>query len=113
MTSNDHEIMAVLRAGKRCFEAHPYIAALCGARREAFTGSVGGYLTTLVNYPESHVNTQVGWLPTMLANRGMPRWLMEARHSPRSIVLSRYYRGELPELRRQSIGPDLVFSRLW
>ncbi len=36
-----------------------------------------------------------------------------ARHSPRSIVLSRYYRGELPELRRQSIGPDLVFSRLW
>src|SRR5579872_4477927 len=36
-----------------------------------------------------------------------------ARHSPRSIVLSRYYRGELPELKRQSIGPDLVFSRLW
>lgn len=36
-----------------------------------------------------------------------------ARHSPRSIVLSRYYKGELPELRRQSIGPDLVFGRLW
>jgi hypothetical protein len=36
-----------------------------------------------------------------------------ARHSPRSIVLSRYYRGELPELRRESIGPDLVFGRLW
>lgn len=36
-----------------------------------------------------------------------------ARHSPRSIVLSRYYRGELPELKRQSIGADLVFGRLW
>jgi transposase len=36
-----------------------------------------------------------------------------ARHSPRSIVLSSYYRGELPELHRQSIGPDLVFGRLW
>jgi hypothetical protein len=36
-----------------------------------------------------------------------------ARHSPRSIVLSRYYRGELPELERRSIGPDLVFGRLW
>jgi hypothetical protein len=36
-----------------------------------------------------------------------------ARHSPRSIVLSSYYRGELPELRRRSIGPDLVFGRLW
>jgi hypothetical protein len=36
-----------------------------------------------------------------------------ARHSRRSIVLSSFYRGELPELRRASIGPDLVFGRLW
>jgi hypothetical protein len=36
-----------------------------------------------------------------------------ARHSRRSIVLSRFYRGELPELRRLSIGPDMVFGRLW
>ena len=36
-----------------------------------------------------------------------------ARHSRRSIVLSSYYRGELAELRRISIGPDLVFGRLW
>ena len=36
-----------------------------------------------------------------------------ARHSRRSIVLSRFYRGELPELKRLSIGPDLVFGRLW
>jgi hypothetical protein len=36
-----------------------------------------------------------------------------ARHSRRSIVLSRFYRGELAELRRRSIGTNLVFSRLW
>src|ERR1700746_1325747 len=36
-----------------------------------------------------------------------------ARHSRRAIVLSRFYRGELPELHRLSIGPDLVFGRLW
>jgi hypothetical protein len=36
-----------------------------------------------------------------------------ARHSRRSIVLSSFYRGKLPELRRRSIGPDLVFGRLW
>jgi Transposase DDE domain len=36
-----------------------------------------------------------------------------ARHSRRSIVLSNYYRGELGELRRVSIGPDLVFGKLW
>jgi hypothetical protein len=36
-----------------------------------------------------------------------------ARHSRRSIVLSRFYRGELPALKRLSIGPNLVFGRLW
>jgi hypothetical protein len=36
-----------------------------------------------------------------------------ARHSRRSIVLSAFYRGELPALKRLSIGPDLVFGRLW
>ena len=28
-------------------------------------------------------------------------------------MLSRFYRGRLAELRRVSIGPDLVFGRLW
>ena len=36
-----------------------------------------------------------------------------ARHSRRSIVLSSYYRGELAPLHRSSIGPGLVFGRLW
>lgn len=36
-----------------------------------------------------------------------------ARHSRRSIVLSSFYRGELAPIRRQSIGPDLIFGRLW
>jgi hypothetical protein len=36
-----------------------------------------------------------------------------ARHSRRSIVLSSFYRGELAEIHRRSIGPDLVFGHLW
>jgi hypothetical protein len=36
-----------------------------------------------------------------------------ARHSRRTIVLSSFYRGELAEIRRRSIGPDLVFGQLW
>jgi hypothetical protein len=36
-----------------------------------------------------------------------------ARHSRRTVVLSAYYRGELDEVRRASIGPDLIFGRLW
>jgi len=36
-----------------------------------------------------------------------------ARHSRRTIVLSSFYRGELAEIRRRSIGPELVFGHLW
>ncbi len=36
-----------------------------------------------------------------------------ARHSRRTIVLSSFYRGELAEIRRRSVGPDLVFGHLW
>jgi hypothetical protein len=36
-----------------------------------------------------------------------------ARHSRRSIVQSRFYRGNLPALKRLGIGPELVFGRLW
>jgi len=36
-----------------------------------------------------------------------------AQHSRRSIVLSSFYRGELAELRRRSVGPDLAFGHLW
>jgi hypothetical protein len=35
------------------------------------------------------------------------------RHSRRTVVLSSFYRGELAEIRRRSIGPDLVFGHLW
>jgi Transposase DDE domain len=36
-----------------------------------------------------------------------------ARHTRRTLVLSAFHKGELAPLRRQSIGPDLVFGRLW
>jgi hypothetical protein len=36
-----------------------------------------------------------------------------ARHSRRTLVLSAFHKGELAPLRRASIGPDLVFGRLW
>jgi transposase len=36
-----------------------------------------------------------------------------ARHSRRTVVLSAFHKGELPSLRRESIGPELAFGRLW
>ena len=72
------EIAAVLQATSRCYEDYPYFFARYGTRGEAFARSDGGYLATLVVYPQSHVNEQVLWLATALASRGMPRILMEA-----------------------------------
>jgi hypothetical protein len=36
-----------------------------------------------------------------------------ARHTRRTLVLPAFHKGELAPLRRESIGPDLVFGRLW
>jgi hypothetical protein len=36
-----------------------------------------------------------------------------ARHTRRTVVLSAFHKGELAPLHRESIGPDLVFGRLW
>jgi hypothetical protein len=36
-----------------------------------------------------------------------------ARHSRRTLVLSAFHKGELAPVRRESIGPDLIFGRLW
>lgn len=36
-----------------------------------------------------------------------------ARHTRRTVALSAFHKGELAPLHRESIGPDLVFGRLW
>jgi hypothetical protein len=36
-----------------------------------------------------------------------------ARHSRRTLVLSAFHKGGLAPLRRESLGPDLVFGRRW
>jgi hypothetical protein len=77
LPSDEREIEAVVRAGRRCYEAHPYFAQRYAARGEAFTRSDGGYLATLADHPQSHVEDQVNWLAGVLASRGIPRWLME------------------------------------
>ncbi|HIJ37752.1 MAG TPA: hypothetical protein HPP80_02550 [Rhodospirillaceae bacterium] len=71
------EIEAVLGAWRRSYETHPYLARRYGARGEAFTRSDGGYLVTLTNNPKTALIEQVEWLATLLANRGMPRLIME------------------------------------
>jgi hypothetical protein len=75
---DEREIQAVLRSTLRCYEEHPYFFARYGERGEAYARSDGGYLATLTEYPQHHVDAQVAWLARMLVSRGLPRWLMEA-----------------------------------
>jgi hypothetical protein len=78
LPSNPREIDAVVFATRRCYDLHPYFSMRYGARGSTFARSDGGYLVTLVDQPQDDVDTQVFWLAGMLANKGMPRWLMEA-----------------------------------
>lgn len=77
LPDDPREIEAVLRTVRRCYDLHPYFALRYGRRGEAFCRSDGGYLATLANHSLSYVIEQVVWVATVLANRGMPRWLME------------------------------------
>lgn len=77
LPDDPREIGAALRAGERCYEVLPYLEARYGKRGEAYTRSDGGFLVTLVQSGQAHVDHQVFWLAGVLANRGMPRWLME------------------------------------
>jgi hypothetical protein len=77
MPNDPREVLAALRAFERCYAQHPYFEQRYGERGRAFTRSDGGYLVTLTDHPQAYVNSQVAWLAGLLANRGMPRWLME------------------------------------
>lgn len=77
LPSDKREIRAVLRSVERCYDLHPYLAWRYGAYGEAFTRSDGGYLATLSEHPQSHVNAQAFWIGEMLACRGMPRLMVE------------------------------------
>lgn len=77
LPSDPEEVNASLRAGERCMRQLPYLGLRYGARGEAFARTDSGYLTTLVQGSQEYVTEQAKWLARLLANRGMPRWLME------------------------------------
>jgi hypothetical protein len=78
LPTDPRETHAVVVAARRCYNLHPYFSMRYGSRGSAFARSDGGYLATLVEQPQAHVDKQVFWLAGFLAGRGMPRWLMEA-----------------------------------
>ncbi|MEO0035429.1 MAG: hypothetical protein RLZZ501_1452 [Pseudomonadota bacterium] len=93
LPTDPREIEAVLRAASKCYEANPYFSARYPERGADFARSDGGYLATLVEQPLAYVIQQVTWLGTLLACRGVPRWLLETH----LLVLHRELVAALPK----------------
>jgi heme oxygenase len=87
------ELEAVREAGERTLREFPYFVWRYGERGRRFTDSDGGWLVTLVQYPQGRIDRQVAWLGQVLATRGMPRILLQ-RHLER---LYEALRSRMPE----------------
>lgn len=77
VTADALEIAAAERAIRRSWAEFPYYARRFGARGRSFSSSDSGWLITLCDLPAEGARRQALWLGTVLAARGMPRWLLE------------------------------------
>ncbi|HEX7240361.1 MAG TPA: hypothetical protein VF263_08860 [Longimicrobiaceae bacterium] len=79
VTSDPEEVEAARRAGEASLREFPYYVERYGERGRFFAASDGAWLVNLAAGGGEYVERQVLWLGTVLASRGMPRWLLE-RH---------------------------------
>lgn len=79
ITFDPRELEAARRAGNASVAEFPYYLERYGERGRMFGASDGAWLVALCDFGAEHVRGQVLWLGTVLASRGMPRWLLE-RH---------------------------------
>jgi len=71
------EIAAALAAGRRCRAEFPYFEGRYGERGRRFTDSDAAWLASLFGLTTPLIITQVAWLGSVLASRGMPRVTLE------------------------------------
>lgn len=79
VTADPRELEAARRAGNASVAEFPYFLERYGESSRRFGASDGAWLVSLCELGAEHVRGQVLWLGTVLASRGMPRWLLE-RH---------------------------------
>lgn len=87
------EIAAALRAGRISLRLFPYVAWRYGERGEKFTQSDSGWLAWLTRHSQERADGQIRWLHRVLANRGMPGWILECHLE----VLCRQLTRTIPE----------------
>lgn len=94
ITQDPDALRAALRASARMLARYPYFEIRFGERGKRFSDSDSAWLATLVEYPQTLVDAQVGWLAGVLASRGIPR-----------ILLERHLRVLVEELRPDDANP--------
>lgn len=72
-------LRAGVRASQRSYDAAPYYRLRYGGRGARFASTDTAWLVSLAGQEEEQALTHVRWLARVLANRGMPSWLLE-RH---------------------------------
>ena len=79
ITADAAELEAAHAAADRALEEFPYYLERYGERARLFGASDGAWLATLRDREADEIGREVLWLGSVLASRGMPRWLLE-RH---------------------------------
>ncbi|OJT23724.1 hypothetical protein BO221_17230 [Archangium sp. Cb G35] len=79
ITTDLDELRAALRAAEASWEEFPYYAWRYGEHGRQFSWSDSAWLVTLGGQGEAQVWKHISWLGGLLANRGMPRLMLE-RH---------------------------------
>ena len=70
-------LRAAVRASQRSFDVMPYYRLRYGGRGARFASTDSAWLVALAAQGEEDAVRQVWWLARVLANRGMPSWLLE------------------------------------
>ncbi|HEU4538643.1 MAG TPA: biliverdin-producing heme oxygenase [Polyangiaceae bacterium] len=89
VTSDPAELRAALRAGERTWHNFPYYELRFGPDGRRFMRSDSGWLAHLTERPPAELERQVAWLGGVLANRGMPQWLLECHLEDLFVELAR------------------------
>lgn len=71
------QIEAAIAAARRCWNTYPYLARRYGQRGWRFTMSDATWLVTLCELEPNEAVTQIRWLASLLASRGMPRIILD------------------------------------
>ncbi|MEW1952248.1 hypothetical protein [Terrabacter sp. NPDC080008] len=77
ITTDATLLRAAVRAAQASIDAMPYYGARYGERGSRFATTDSAWLISLAGLGESRAVRQVEWLSRVLANRGMPSWLLE------------------------------------